>query len=161
MPRKKRHRKHSRRNRRSGSLRNLILAVTQEKSDLRKTKLVNQHFSLSPAGDERVTYVYKVNSEDYDDVAEVTCVSYDVLLENEWVTVIYYDSHHGGILHRHEDHNLDKNTDLVSGERVKKKGSQKQLLTWAIRDLTKNYLTYKNKFLRINKKYIQNKEIHV
>ncbi|OGG24416.1 hypothetical protein A3A79_04500 [Candidatus Gottesmanbacteria bacterium RIFCSPLOWO2_01_FULL_43_11b] len=161
MKRRKRYRRHFRRTRRSESLRNLLLAVTQKKTDLRKVKLVSHYFTLSPQRDERVTYVYKVNVEDDSDVVEITCVSYDLLLENEWITVVYYDSHHGGILHRHEDHNLVKNTEIVSSERIKKKGTQKQLLTWVIHDLTHSYLSYKNRFLRINKKYLQRKSITV
>lgn len=92
---------------------------------------------------------------------EVTCVAYDLWLGKEWVTIIYYDNFHGGILHRHMRIGLEDESDIVSDTGVKKIGSQKSLLTWAMRDLRTRHLEYKRHFIKKNKQKLKQQKIEI
>jgi len=98
-------------------------------------------FIISPTN--RITYVFK--ETDDKKVAEVTCVSLEILVSKNWETIIYFDSSHAGRLHRHTRISLADQADVVDETSVKKKGSQKELLTWAINNIKGNFMSYKRR----------------
>jgi len=101
---------------------------------------------------DRLNYVYKINPAKNRKVEEIVSVSFSTKIKEEWITVIYYDSTHDGILHRHITVSIDNNNaDIPTTDGVRQKGSQHRLLTWAMRDLLVNYLSYKNKFFKRSK----------
>jgi hypothetical protein len=100
---------------------------------------------------DRVTKIYKLNKSNNRKVAEITCVSFDVKIDNKWITIIYYDSYHDGELHKHIRISLEDDSDSPITEGVRKKGTQHRLLTWAMQDLVANYLVYKSKFFKRSK----------
>lgn len=92
-----------------------------------------------------LTYIY--NQDSYGNIIEVVCVSLEIKINNKWKTIIYYDSSHAGVLHRHTINSLETDTDVVDYLSVRKKGNQKRLLSWAIRDIKNKYIFYKKKFI--------------
>lgn len=105
----------------------------------------------------RVTHIWKTDSKGT--TSEVTCVSLDIKINNEWETIVYYDSHHEGKLHRHTRISYLDRADITDWYGVKSKGSQQNLLTWSIEDLKHKYLYYKKQFLKRNKKNLEGLEI--
>lgn len=97
----------------------------------------------------RLNYVYKINPKNNRKVEEIISVSYSIRIHGKWITIIYYDSTHNGVLHRHITISLnDSNSDSPTMNGVRQKGTQHRLLTWAMRDLFNNYLHYKENFLK-------------
>ncbi len=85
------------------------------------------------------------------EIHEVTSVSYSVKIREEWVTIVYYDSYHDQVLHRHTTNSYQDRSDVVTTDGVRRRGSQRKLLTWANKDLRENYVVYKEKFLKRSK----------
>lgn len=92
-------------------------------------------------------------------IREVTTVAYCILVGDSWITIVYYDSTHGGVLHRHVTVSMDNKSDIPTTEGVKRTGSQNQLLTWANKDLRKNYLVYRKSFLKRSRDYLKKNNI--
>lgn len=130
---------------------NIIFPVKREKLTKESDKLINHNFSLSET--ERIRYVYSLNKQNR--ITNIVSVVYDLLIKEEWVTVIYYDSEHGS-LHRHETISFEDRSDIVTEENVKKKGTKKMLLTWAIKDIQTRYIYYKKLFLKRSNLNIDN-----
>jgi len=99
-------------------------------------------------------YIYKTKLSSI--ITEIICVSLEVKVNKEWITIIFYDSSHQGRLHRHTKIFINNDLDVVDYQGVKQKGNQKALLTWAINDLKNNYLFYKKKFIKRNKDLLKN-----
>lgn len=93
---------------------------------------------------DRLIYIFQI--DDQGKVTEVINVSYDILVENGWVTIIRYDSEHG-YLHRHSRISLTNPEEIETTLGVKKKGVPHTWLTWAIDDVKSRYLDYKKKFI--------------
>mgnify|MGYP001593228365 CR=1 FL=1 len=111
-----------------------------------KEKLFTFQNSFLLTETDKIIWIYKRNESGV--VVEVTCVGYEILLGNDWITIIYYDSFHGGLLHRHMRISLEDDSDVVSESGVKRSGSQKELLTWAMKNLRTRYLEYKRSFIK-------------
>lgn len=96
----------------------------------------------------RLTYIYKRDANKK--IVEVTCASLEIKVRDKWNTIIYFDSDetHSGILHKHTYVSLEKDADIVDYFGVKRKGSQKKLLEWAIKDIRTNYIVYKKQFIK-------------
>lgn len=107
----------------------------------------------------KLTYVYQTNI--YGQMIEITCVSLEIQIEDKWKTVVYYDSTHNKQLHRHTYFSIETDTDVVDYFGVKKKGSQKRLLKWAIQDIKNNYLIYKKQFIKRCKEINVNLDIEI
>ena len=90
---------------------------------------------------------------------EIICVSLEIKIADEWETIIYYDNHHDGKLHRHKKIAYGDFSDIVDYEGIKKHGSFTTLLNWAKHDIQNNYLTYKRKFIDRNKKRLVNIDV--
>jgi len=111
--------------------------------------------SLSPSN--RLTYVYGFSPKKQ--CMEIICVSLDIQINDDWVTIIRYDNHHDGILHRHTLIAYDNTADIVDYEGTKRKGDFTKLLRWTINDIKNNYLMYKHKFLKRNHVFLKGIEI--
>lgn len=83
-------------------------------------------------------------------ISEVVNVSYEILLEGMWLTIVRFDSHHG-YLHRHTRISLKDETEVEDTVGVKKKGMPDLWYTWAIQDITKNYISYRASFTKRSK----------
>lgn len=153
----RKYRRHRRWNRRPFSMVNMLRAIRQKRKPDRKIHEIRHKYLLTET--DRISYIYQINLQNV--VVEVTCVSYDILLKNQWVTLIYYDNYHGGILHRHVSLNLENNVDVPNIYGVKQKGTPRDLLTWANRDLRLNYQNYRAGFVRRNKKYLIDHNIDI
>lgn len=130
-----------RRRRRSKTLKVIIpikQSVIKKEADIQ----FDHEYPLSET--ERTRYTYTRNKQNK--ITNIVCVSYDLYIKDEWVTVIYYDSEHGS-LHRHETISLKDRNEVVTEENVKKKGSKETWLTWAIKDIQTRYLYYRKLFL--------------
>lgn len=123
--------------------RSIILPVKRNKLPERDGLIIEHEFPLSEI--ERVKYIY--THDDNQRIINIICVSYDIYINEEWVTIIFYDSEHG-FLHRHETISFENRNDIVTEERVKKKGQKKDWLTWAITDIQKRSIYYKKLFLK-------------
>ncbi len=127
-----------------------ILTAIKEKQKP-ATKRISDSFRLSD--EDRLTYSYL--EDDKRNVVEITTVTYDVLIDDKWVTAIYYDGVHGS-LHRHLV--LSASTpdeSVITHDGVKVRGSQRKLLNWAIddikNDLKYNFLHYRREFMKRSK----------
>lgn len=121
----------------------LLIPVKQETIKEKETQF-DQEFSISE--NERIRYTYVRNSKDK--ITNIVCVSYDIQISEEWITIIYYDSEHGP-LHRHATFSFEnRNYDLPTVDQVKKKGTPEHWLTWAINDIKNRRVYYKKLFLR-------------
>ncbi|MBI2334812.1 hypothetical protein HYU96_03335 [Candidatus Daviesbacteria bacterium] len=81
------------------------------------------------------------------DLIEVTNISYEINLDDKWVTIVRYDSAHG-YLHRHKRISLDDPADTVDRIGVKQKGKPRTWYTWAIKDIQKRFLHYREEFTK-------------
>ncbi len=114
------------------------------------TNKKSQQFNLTE--EDRVTYIYEITNDRK--VVEVVDVSYEHKVNDQWFTVVRYDSEHG-YLHRHSRiHDFQK--EIVTTIGVKKKGDAGKWLTWAIKDIISRYENYKKGFLKKNKGRLTN-----
>lgn len=121
----------------------VILPVKQNELSERDGLTINHEFPLSEI--ERIKYIYTYDNNQR--ITNIVCASYDIYINEEWVTIIFYDSEHG-FLHRHETISFENRNDMVTEEQVKKKGQRKDWLTWAIKDIQKRSIYYKKLFLK-------------
>lgn len=108
---------------------------------------VKKDFYLSDT--DRITYCYEHLSKS-GQVVKVVNVSYEVNIQEEWITVVRFDSDHG-YLHRHTRISLNNRATIVDQNGLVIRGTAKHWLSWSIRHLTKGYDIYKKKFLKISK----------
>lgn len=121
---------------------------------VKENKHISQ-FALSP--NNRITYVYKTDSQGI--IMEITCVSLEINILDQWITIIFYDNHHAGRLHRHTKIAHNDEADITDYKNVKMKGSLNNLLTWSIKDLQNNFIVYKRKFIKRNRPILNDVEI--
>ena len=103
-------------------------------------------FNLSE--NNRLTYIFDYSTKRL--CMEIVCVSLEIKIKDDWVTILRYDNHHDGILHRHTIIAYNNTADIVDYNGTKRKGNFTRLLHWAIKDIQNNYLTYKRKYLKRN-----------
>ena len=128
------------------------------KSIKRETlKEVGKQYLLSEGN--RLTYIYKTDLQGK--VREVTCVSYEIEIENDWITIAYLDNVHAGILHMHIRTSIENLSDPATTLAVTKKTDPKKQLTWAIHYLNNSYLDYKRGFLKRSKTYLTKNKVEV
>lgn len=106
-----------------------------------------QTFPLSEV--DRLTKIIKKDKQG--EIREITCVSLEIQINMKWVTIVYYDNFHDGLLHKHQTVSLENPLDTPTANEVEQNGTQKELLTWAMRDITKNFFSYKTDFFRRSK----------
>lgn len=127
------------------------LSTTLEKQSVKKSykNLLKSEEAFLLTETDRLIKVYKKDKGG--NIYEITCVSLDIKIQGEWVTVIYYDNFHDGMLHRHLRVSISDGSDAPTTIGVKKNGSQNRLLAWAIKDITANYHNYKRNFFKRSK----------
>lgn len=118
--------------------------LQKDKEALRKNE---ESFFLTEV--DRLTKIYKLNKDD--DISEITCVSLEIKINKDWITIVYYDSFHSGSLHKHVTVSMVDRSDSPTTDGVRKKGTKRKLLTWAIKDITTNYFSYKRNFFKRSK----------
>ena len=118
--------------------------LQQDKKTLEKNE---ESFPLTEV--DRLTKIYKLDQSG--EISEITCVSLEIRIKEEWVTIVYYDSFHNGLLHRHVTLSMTDRSDSPTTEGVRKNGTQRELLTWAIKDIVQNYFYYKRRFFKRSK----------
>ena len=119
------------------------------KKDAEKIKLIKSEGSFPLTEVDRLTRVFKLNN--LNEIVEITCISLEIKIKDEWITIVYYDSFHEAKLHKHVTISLEDKSDSPTTENVKKNGTQKDLLTWAIKDIIRNYFHYKREFSKRSK----------
>lgn len=97
---------------------------------------------------DRLTYVYCINSKNK--ITEVINVSYELLINKKWITIVRFDSSHG-YLHRHMRISLNDPNTTTDNINVIKKGNPSMWLTWAIKFTNKSYYDYKLGFCKRSK----------
>ncbi|MFZ5933188.1 MAG: DUF7718 family protein [Patescibacteria group bacterium] len=109
-------------------------------------KIVTHRFYLSES--DRLTYSYELDKKR--EISKVVNVSLEVCIDDKWVTIVRYDSEHG-YLHRHMRVSLDNPSDTPTTIGVRKKGNPHNWLTWARKDISKNFINYRTGFFRRSK----------
>ena len=98
---------------------------------------------------DRVVNTYMTDSKKVK--REITSVSYECLIKDEWVTIVYYDNDksHNDRLHVHFKISYqNQEYEAPQSKNVRQKGTVRRLNTWAVDDLKDNYSVYKSKFFK-------------
>lgn len=114
----------------------------------REIKKVETHQVLATiilTPEDQIIYIYECDENNK--TTEVVNVSYQISIEDRWITIIRFDSEHG-YLHRHRKVSIDNEIEVVSTAGVVKRGGPRHWLTWAVEHLKKNYLDYRKNFLK-------------
>lgn len=113
--------------------------------EIKKAKTFQRSAPIILTPEDQIIYIYECDENNK--TIEVVNVSYQILLDSDWVSIIRFDSEHG-YLHRHRRISVMNAIEVVSTAGVVKKGSPRHWLTWAVEHLKKNYLDYRNNFLK-------------
>ena len=111
--------------------------------------LVKKQHELYMTASDRIANTYMIDSKGVK--REVTRVSYECLIEEEWVTIVYYDNDesHDDRLHVHFKISIQNpEYEAPQSKNVRQKGTVRRLNTWAVEDLKNNYAIYKIKFFK-------------
>ncbi len=81
-------------------------------------------------------------------MTEVVCVSYESFIDNEWITIVRFDTCHGGILHRHVRQTAADGKTYVTPTITKKGLPISKLHAWAVSEITHGYWNFRNGFIR-------------
>jgi hypothetical protein len=98
---------------------------------------------------DRLTYIYVIDTKTNKTI-EVVNVSYEIKIEEDWITIIRFDSAHG-YLHKHSRISLAVRQETTTSDSVKQKGDPKRWLTWAIHDIQNNFYEYRRLFFKRSK----------
>lgn len=123
-----------------------LLAEKYTPKKIEPSKIETNEIFLTEA--DKITHIRKVDSKRT--ILEVVNVSYETKIDDEWITIVRYDSTHG-FLHRHLRVSLDDLKEIINTTGVKKKGTVHVWYTWAIKDILSKYLDYKNSFMKRSK----------
>ncbi|MDP2671924.1 MAG: hypothetical protein Q8O68_00245 [Candidatus Daviesbacteria bacterium] len=132
----------------SSRLINELNRLTKEYSlkKIESSKIESNEIILTEA--DRITHIRRVDSKRTS--LEVINVSYETKVDDEWITIVRYDSTHG-FLHRHLRVSLDDPKEIINTIGVKKKGTIHVWYTWAIKDILSRYTDYKRAFMKRSK----------
>lgn len=104
---------------------------------------------ILPGGSIKIVYKFTENYKKIRTFTEVTSVSLNIKIGNDWVTILYYDNTHEGILHRHL-RIVWNNESEIPLDGFTMNGTPEELLTWAINDLTVHFMNYIEYFIDRN-----------
>lgn len=139
--------KHRKTKNRINSINRIIkLLKESQKIDESCAKAITREFNLSDT--DKITYIRGVNSKGT--IIEVVNVSYEIKINDLWVTIWRYDSEHG-YLHCHMRISMQNPSETVTTARVIKRGTPHFWFTWAIDDIQQNYLAYRKGFMKRSK----------
>lgn len=102
---------------------------------------------LNKAQSDRISYSVLRNT--HNKLRTIQNISYEINIEGSWEWIVRYDDHAGsGTLHKHTRISLDSDKDVRSGEGIKRYKDKDYELTWVCKDIKRNYLFFRRKFLR-------------
>lgn len=111
--------------------------------------IIDGNFPLNPNTSDRITF-----SADLKKDGSIKCVNnitYMMLYQNTWEWIIRYDDHGGnGDFHGHERVSLEDDSDFPFTSITIPHGTKLQLFQWAISDIRKNYIVYRDQFCHRN-----------
>lgn len=126
------------------------------KEDLHKQR---GNVPLSTANTDRISFSVLRNENNRLKIIEN--ISYEIFVRDNWEWIVRYDDHGGnGHLHRHFRISLKDESVVESNAGIKKYKNKDNELTWVCKDIKRNYLIYRSKFLKnmgltcINTRYI-------
>lgn len=111
--------------------------------------LVKKQHELYMTPKDRIINTYMIDSKKIK--REITSVSYECLIRDDWVTVVYYDNDasHDDRLHVHFRISYQNQDDEApQSKNVRQRGTVRRLNTWAVEDLKNNYAIYRKKFFK-------------
>lgn len=118
------------------------------KLEVKKRKTVEAKAEIALTEEDQVVYIYERGENK--NVTEVVNVSYQVLINDEWITIVRFDSEHG-YLHCHKRISFEDKSEIVfTANYIPQKGTPQRWLTWSIQHLKERYLNYKRKFIKGN-----------
>ena len=83
------------------------------------------------------------------DIRKIENISYEVYVHGCWEWVVRYDDHGGtGQFHRHIRASVVDQSNVESSSGIKKYKSKNHQLTWAFKEIKRNYLLFRSKFLK-------------
>jgi len=114
--------------------------------EIKKVKTYQKSATIVLTPEDQIIYIYE--RDENNKTIEVVNVSYQILIDSCWVTIIRFDSEHG-YLHGHRRVTLDRESEIVfTANFFPKKGGPRRWLTWSIQHLKEKYLIYKKSFLK-------------
>lgn len=144
-------RKHRSRKRRYHSVRVIKKLIKLSKEYSSKPKFIPvQTFpeEIYLSSSDKITHLSLVAGDK--GIVEVTNVSYEIRIAENWITIVRYDSVHG-YLHRHKRISVNDSAELIDREGVKRKGNPGVWYTWSIKDIQKRFLEYRAEFAKRSK----------
>ena len=126
-----------------------IKRVKINKYPLKKNRsLIKKQHELHMTSTDKIINTYMIDSKKVK--REITSVSYECLINNKWVTIVYYDNDasHDDRLHVHFKISYqNQEYEAPQSKNVRQRGTIRRLNTWAVEDLKNNYAIYKKKFI--------------
>ena len=126
-----------------------IKRVKINKYPLKKNRsLIKKQHELHMTSTDKIINTYMIDSKKVK--REITSVSYECLINNKWVTIVYYDNDasHDDRLHVHFKISYqNQEYEAPQSKNVRQRGAIRRLNTWAVEDLKNNYAIYKKKFI--------------
>lgn len=113
--------------------------------EIKKSKTYRKSVTIVLTSEDQIVYIYE-----YDEnrkTVEVVNVSYQILINSRWETIIRFDSEHG-YLHGHRRISVANDVEVVFTAGVIKKGNPQRWLTWAVEYLKKTYYDHRRSFLK-------------
>ena len=110
-------------------------------------KTWNGDVPLNIAKSDRISFSVLMNKKN--EIRKIENISYEILIEGEWAWIVRFDDHGGiGSIHKHTRIALNDGREVESSEGVKKSKSKRKQFNWAFKDIKRNYLNYRYKFLK-------------
>lgn len=117
-----------------------------EDDETEKIKTIPKEIYLTSL--DRITHV---SFKDKDrNITEIVNVSYEINFNDEWITILRFDSHHG-YLHRHTRISLADKAEVEDSIAVKRTGSPYLWYTWAIQNIKDRFIEYRTNFAKRSK----------
>lgn len=111
-----------------------------------KPKLFKKEFDISLGSYDSIHLVWKTDEKGTP--VKVVCISYDLMYENKWYTIIRFDTEHGP-LHCHMRQSIkDDKEVLTPGNWIKKTGTVEEQLNWARDYIYKHHMNHRRGFLK-------------
>lgn len=92
---------------------------------------------------------FSVLRNDKNRIRKIENISYEINIEGKWEWIVRYDDHGGtGVLHRHFRVSLEDDKEVESSAGIKKYKNRDHELTWVCKDIQRNYLIFRSRFLK-------------
>ena len=102
---------------------------------------------LNMAQTDRISFSVLRNNKNK--LRKIENISYEIRIKDKWEWIVRYDDHGGkGLLHRHYRVSLTENQEIESSAGIKRYKNKDYELTWVCKDIKRNYLIFRTKFLK-------------